>query len=272
MEMVTWARSAISSRAWVFARPHAPQEVPIWVSMESFISTWMPFPSSPEFLLVLLRHYLLLGDEGDVVRSAFELAVGNHHDRPFVAANQTRDVRGSPWRSSNQGMPLREVRGQHERVRHFAVLEVPDSAHPECATGTAAPPADIQGATTGEQIGRDAAGIIPVLAEAEVAVGIIGRLAPAPATSSSRCSRRPFRRARRWDRSSSSTRLLRSFGGRSPGSSSACRSSRRRCTPWPCATGRRSGLRAHLQHALGLSHGIDQLLPSSMVWHIGFSR
>ena len=34
----------------------------------------------------------------------------------------------------------------------------------------------------------------------------------------------------------------------------------------------RSGLRADLEHALGLLGGLDKLVASSMVWHMGFSR
>src|SRR5208282_1224746 len=105
------------------------------------------------------------------IHVALKLAVFHHHDGAVVAADQSGDVRAVGHRGAqHHAVSAGIVGGEHESVGHFAlVLEYVDPASTNHAPGKlAAAPHQVHGGHhVIEQVRGDAAGIIPVLTEAE---------------------------------------------------------------------------------------------------------
>ena len=124
----------------------------------------------------------------DVRGISLETAVLHHDQRSFMSANQARNVLGVRHRrAEHELVTLRVSSDQRERVRHFAIrqtrvlrpiLEDEDSAiGRHLGRELRLAPADVHRRDDViEEVGRDAAGVIPVFAETEEAVGIPGAL------------------------------------------------------------------------------------------------
>ena len=124
--------------------------------------------------------HLLLRLDSDEVGVAFEASVLHHDQRSFVTANEARDVlRVRHGGTEHDGVFLRIVAGEVERIGHFtAILELVDATTGHYLVRELRfAPADVhRGHHMEEQVGGDAARIVPILAEAEEAVRVEGTL------------------------------------------------------------------------------------------------
>src|SRR5262249_13091257 len=130
--------------------------------------------------VVLLFEFRLadsLWSHGNVVDTALKLAAGNDHQGPLMAPYQSRDmgVIGHA-RTQYHGVSLGIIGDEHEGVRDFSlVLEYVDSA------GSGDPVRELRLVPTNiqrrhyviEQVGGDAAGVIPIFPEPEETVGVV---------------------------------------------------------------------------------------------------
>src|SRR5581483_5368027 len=132
-----------------------------------------------ELLLELLLRDPL-GRDGDVIHFALELPARHHHNRALVAADQARDVLAVRHRGTqHERVALREFGDQVEGVRHLAlVLEDVDAARGhDLVRELRLAPADVERRDDViEQVGRNAARVVPVLAEAEETVCVVRAL------------------------------------------------------------------------------------------------